>query len=175
MKRSILVLLAGALLASCGGDDSTRPPASSDCDAAEAASEDPCFYRGRAILKGEGESVLLNVEIAETSQQHATGLMGRTSLDDDSGMIFVFFEESQGGFWMKNTLIPLSIAFYDGDGTIVDILDMAPCESEPCDVYTPSAPYFGALEVNQGAFEGWGISEGDHIEVIQGERDNLFG
>lgn len=101
--------------------------------------------------------------------------MGRESLGEDEGMVFVFFEESTGGFWMKDTLIPLSIAFFDAEGTIVDILDMEPCESEPCESYFPSSPYFGALEVNKGAFAEWGIEIGDHIEVIQGDRDRLFG
>lgn len=176
MKKLVILLLAAGLLGACGGDDAAEePPSSADCEAAEAAAEDPCFYRGRAILRGEGDSVLLDVEIAETPKQHEVGLMGRDSLDEDAGMVFVFFEESRGGFWMKNTLIPLSIAFYDDSGTIVDILDMEPCEADPCEIYTPSAPYFGALEVNQGAFEEWDISVGDHLELIQGERDSLFG
>jgi uncharacterized membrane protein (UPF0127 family) len=66
---------------------------------------------------------------------------------------------------MKNTLIPLSIAFYDVDGTILRILDMEPCRSDPCRVYDPGVRYAGALEVNQGAFERWGVREGDRLEL----------
>lgn len=175
MKKLLaaIVLMCVALV-SCG-DDGPDPPASSDCKVDEAESSDPCFYRGRAILKGEGDSVLLEVEIAETAQQKERGLMGRKELDEEAGMVFVFFEESSGGFWMKNTLIPLSIAFFDERGRIVDILDMEPCTTEDCPIYTPKGPYFGALEVNQGAFADWGISIGDDVEVVQGDRDRLFG
>ncbi len=82
-------------------------------------------------------------------------------------MVFMFFEESSGGFWMKNTLIPLSIAFFDEQGTILRILDMDPCERDPCPTYDPDTSYWGALEVNRGAFEDWGISEGDRITITQ--------
>lgn len=175
MRRSIVAIMTFALLLSACGDDAEDPPSSADCAQEEANSADPCFYLGRAILDGGDGTVLLDVEIAETPAQQERGLMNRSSLDDDAGMVFVFFEESTGGFWMKNTLIPLSIAFFDAEGTIVDVLDMEPCEADPCEVYTPERPYFGALEVNQGAFERWGISVGDEVEVIQGARDRLFG
>jgi hypothetical protein len=93
--------------------------------------------------------------------------MHRESLDDDAGMIFMFFEEQQGGFWMKNTLIPLSIAFFDANGEILRIMDMRPCEADPCPVYDPEVTYMGALEVNQGAFDRWGVEEGDTILLNQ--------
>lgn len=178
MKRLVATALVTiALLAACGDDDEAPAkglPPSSTCSQEEAAAQDPCFYTGRAILTGRDGTTLLDVEIAETPEQHATGLMDRPALEERAGMIFVFFEESTGGFWMKDTLIPLSIAFFDQDGTIVDILDMEPCTEEPCEVYTPKAPYWGALEVNQGAFETWGVTEGEDVNVVQGDRDALF-
>ena len=67
---------------------------------------------------------------------------------------------------MKNTLIPLSIAFIDENDVVVRILDMEPCVEEDedfCEVYDPEADYKSALEVNQGAFDEWGIQEGDTI------------
>jgi uncharacterized membrane protein (UPF0127 family) len=66
---------------------------------------------------------------------------------------------------MKDTLIPLSIAFYSVDGRILKILDMEPCKADPCPLYDPGVSYRGALEVNQGAFAGWGISEGDRLRI----------
>jgi uncharacterized membrane protein (UPF0127 family) len=66
---------------------------------------------------------------------------------------------------MKNTLIPLSIAFYRADGRIARILDMAPCKKNPCPLYDPGVAYRGALEVNEGAFARWGISEGDRLRI----------
>ena len=116
------------------------------------------------IETGDGEKEIA-VEIADTNDERAVGLMGRTSLPEDAGMLFVYPEPTQGGYWMKNTLIPLSIAFYDTNGAILRILDMEPCRRDPCRVYDPRVGYAGALEVNQGAFERWGVREGDRLEL----------
>ena len=105
------------------------------------------------------------VEIADTPSERERGLMNRTSLPEDEGMVFTFAQAHRGAFWMKDTLIPLSIAFYDGGGRILRILDMAPCKREPCELYDPEVAYRGALEVNRGAFERWGISEGDRLRI----------
>ena len=105
------------------------------------------------------------VEIADTQDERARGLMGRTSLPEDGGMLFVYPEPTEGAYWMKDTLIPLSIAFHDADGKILRILDMEPCRRDPCPVYDPGVRYAGALEVNQGAFEQWGVREGDRLEL----------
>jgi uncharacterized membrane protein (UPF0127 family) len=105
------------------------------------------------------------VEIAGTPSEREHGLMGRTSLAAKEGMLFTWPEDHEGAFWMKDTLIPLSIGFYAADGRIVRILDMTPCRKEPCDLYDPGIPYRGALEVNQGAFGHWGISEGDRLRI----------
>ncbi len=110
--------------------------------------------------------MLLKVEVADDPKERERGLMFRESLPKRAGMVFIFFEETRGGFWMKNTRIPLSIAFFDRDGEIVRILDMDPCKRDPCRIYDPRVSYWGALEVNQGAFERWGVDEGDTIDVI---------
>jgi len=89
--------------------------------------------------------------------------MHRESLAERAGMVFLFETESTGGFYMKDTLIPLSIAFLDSEGAILRILDMDPCKEEPFKVYYPNVTYTSALEVNQGAFVKWGVSEGDLI------------
>ena len=146
------------MFVSCGG---TSDPAS---DGATPSSS-PTFRRGSAIIESDGGAVLVKIEVADTPEQRALGLMHRESLDDDAGMVFVFFEDTSGGFWMKNTLIPLSIAFFDGTGKIVKILDMDPCDADPCPTYDPGTTYRGALEVNQGAFEDWGVEVGDQIRV----------
>lgn len=125
----------------------------------------PSFAPAKVLIDTDEGSVIIDAEKAETPEQRAFGLMFRESLPEDEGMVFLFFEEQSGGFYMKNTLIPLSIAFFDRDGTIVKILDMEPCEADPCEVYYPNVPYEGALEVNQGAFEEWGVQEGDRITV----------
>ena len=150
--------LCFVLFVSCGG--------SSDPGSAGATpASSPTFRHGTAIIETNDGAVLVNIEVADTPEQRALGLMHRESLAEDAGMVFVFFEDTSGGFWMKNTLIPLSIAFFDGTGKIVKILDMDPCEADPCPTYDPDTAYRGALEVNQGAFEDWGVEEGDRIRV----------
>jgi len=110
----------------------------------------------------------LIVEVAETPEQQMRGLMYRTELAEDHGMVFLFPRATDAGFWMKNTKIPLSIAFFDQNGRIVRILDMDPCplppeESDRCPVYAPGLAYVGALEVNQDWFAARGVKEGDSI------------
>jgi len=116
------------------------------------------------IRTGGGTIELQNLQVARTSEAQARGLMGRTSLPPDGGMAFVFDQETTAAFWMKDTLIPLSILFWQGDGRIIDILDMRPCRADPCPVYRASAPYVGAIEMNRGAFERLGVEVGDTLE-----------
>ena len=110
---------------------------------------------------------MLQAEVAQTPEERERGLMGRRSLPADQGMVFIFFQRTRSGFWMKNTLIPLSIAFFNKDGEILRILDMEPCHKEPCKVYDPGVGYWGALEVNKGAFDRWNATEGDVIRIVQ--------
>jgi uncharacterized membrane protein (UPF0127 family) len=80
-------------------------------------------------------------------------------------MVFVYPQAVSHGFWMKNTLIPLDIAFYDGRGRILRILTMQPCRRDPCKVYDPGVSYRAALEVNAGSFRRWAVKAGDRIVV----------
>jgi uncharacterized protein len=106
-------------------------------------------------------AVIVDVEIADSVAERRRGLMGRTELPEREGMLFVYEQDSRRGFWMKATLIPLSIAFLDAGGRVLRILDMEPCTAEPCPVYDPGIAYRSALEVNQGAFDRLGVSLGD--------------
>ncbi|MGI8774692.1 MAG: DUF192 domain-containing protein [Actinomycetota bacterium] len=129
----------------------------------------PCrpqrFGEGTATLSNGATAKTIEVLIADDERERQHGLMYRERLPADKGMVFVFPGDASGGFWMKNTLIPLSIAFFSADGEILRILDMEPCEVDPCPTYNPGVTYSGALEVNMGRFEEWGIGEGDRIEV----------
>ena len=118
-----------------------------------------------AVLHGSDGPVTVSVEAADTPAERAQGLMGRTSLEADGGMVFIFDGATDGSFWMKDTLIPLSIAFWDESGRIVGIQDMDPCTSDPCPTYRSPEPYVGALEVNQGFFEEHGVVIGDRVEL----------
>jgi uncharacterized membrane protein (UPF0127 family) len=93
------------------------------------------------------------VAVAATGYQHLRGLMFVEDLGDLKGMLFVFDGIRTGGFWMKNTLIPLDIAFFDDAGAVVDVLTMVPCEADPCPSYTPVGAYRYALEAPAGTLE----------------------
>ncbi len=100
------------------------------------------------------------VEVAKTPEERNRGLMGRKYLGKDEGMLFIFEAEDYHSFWMKNTLIPLSIAFIDGDGRIVWMTDMKPLT---LDSHVPPKPILFALEMNKGWFSKNGIKAGDMV------------
>ncbi len=114
------------------------------------------------FLMGEIKGVKIKMEIAATPAEREMGLMFRDSLPENQGMLFVFDREEPLSFWMKNTKIPLSIAFLDRDFVIVDIQKMEPL-SETTHISARPAMY--ALEVNQGFFEKHGIGIGDTLRV----------
>ena len=102
--------------------------------------------------------------LAQTDAQHAQGLMKRTDLGGYDGMLFKFATDSDGGFWMKDTPLPLSIAFFDAKGQFVSVIDMAPCIHQPsCPSYAAARPYRWALEVPQGAIPRLGIGPGTRL------------
>ncbi|MFC0659692.1 DUF192 domain-containing protein [Eoetvoesiella caeni] len=96
----------------------------------------------------------VNAEIAATEASRAHGLMNRKSLPPDHGMIFVFERTDMHCFWMKNTPLPLSIAFIDDDGTIANIADMQPFDETS---HCPVRPVRYALEMAQGWFKSHSI------------------
>jgi len=98
------------------------------------------------------------VEVPKTPQERAQGLMGRKHLGDNEGMLFIFEAEDYHSFWMKNTLLPLSIAFVDREGRIVGITDMEPLSLES---HPPPKPILYALEMKKGWFSMNGIQVGD--------------
>jgi uncharacterized protein len=111
----------------------------------------------------------LDLELARSPQEHEVGLMFRDYLPPDSGMLFVYQSDSREGYWMYHTLIPLSIAWIDREGTIVDIQDMSRL-NDPNDiaeaqrtVYNPAAAYRFALEANDGWFVQHGVGVGQQI------------
>ena len=158
MKRVIATaVLVVSLLTACRGADSGAP--------GSAPSASPTFRHGTAIIETDAGAVMVQIEVADSPELQQRGLMGRDSLEDDAGMVFLFFADTTSGFWMKDTLIPLSIAFFDRSGVILKILDMEPCETNMCSSYNPGVSYRGALEVNQGAFDEWEVDVGDRIRV----------
>ena len=102
----------------------------------------------------------IRVEVAQTPDERAQGLMGRKVLGDSEGMLFIFETEGQHSFWMKNTPLPLSIAFIDKDGRIVAITDMSPWT---LDSHAPPRPILYALEMRKGWFSSNGVKVGDRV------------
>ena len=112
-------------------------------------------------------STRIRVEVADTDATREKGLMGRTELADDAGMAFVWPADTSSAFWMKDTLLPLSIAFVSADGRVLALLDMDPCRADPCPLYDPRTSYRMALEAKQGAFVRWGIRIGDTARLVR--------
>ncbi len=100
------------------------------------------------------------VELAKTPAERAKGLMGRKDLGQEEGMFFIFENEDYHAFWMKDTPLPLSIAFIDKSGRIVGIADMKPLS---LDSHSPPKPILYALEMKKGWFARNGIKVGDMI------------
>ena len=98
----------------------------------------------------------LMVAVADDPGERAQGLMGVDDLGSLAGMLFVYESDSEGGFWMKDTIIPLDIAFFAADGTLVNLQRMEPCRADPCPFYHAGVPYRWALEVPAGDLDGLG-------------------
>ena len=154
---ALLVTAACSSTSSTTGAPTTPPPPTT---AAERAPRRP------PSIDGAGGTIdLPAVELAATPEDRERGLMGRTELGADEGMLFAFPEPWTGAFWMKDTLIPLSIAFWGDDGRIHTILEMTPCEADPCETYPAADTYTYALEMNAGWFAEHGVEVGDLVGV----------
>lgn len=154
-----LWMLLVALLAcsSCGARDAARSGPSGQ---AGASASSPAV-----VLPGGAKIV---VEVVSDQLTRAQGLMFRSSLGNDRGMLFVFPETAAHSFWMKNTLIPLDIIWIDEGGAIVHIArDVPPCKADPCPSYPPKAAARYVLELAAGQAAARGLGEGDRL-VFEG-------
>jgi uncharacterized membrane protein (UPF0127 family) len=100
---------------------------------------------------------LIKAEVAQTAKEHAIGLMSRTEMGTNDGMLFAFAQAGKQCFWMKNTLIPLAIAFVDDKGEIVNLDEMLPQTENP---HCSTKPVRFVLEMNKGWFSKRGIKAG---------------
>ena len=128
------------------------------------------FFTGNTYLPEARKNLIpltikgkkIKVEVVRTEKEKEKGLMFRESLGKDEGMLFIYDREEMLSFWMKNTRIPLSIAFIDQQGRIVDIQDMEPFSLR---TRVSARPAQYALEVNQGWFKKNGIDVGDVVKL----------
>ena len=105
----------------------------------------------------------LKAEVAADNNTRSIGLMNRFSLATDHGMIFVFAQSEPLAFWMRNTFVPLSIAYIDSKGVIVNIVDMKPQDES---THPSAGPAMFALEMKQGWFKERGIVAGDKVDGL---------
>jgi len=182
IAAALTPLLASLLLlASCGGGDSgdnseapeetaektteksattpettTAPTPAEAPPPEEAKAEQPTSTL--VLINSSGQRVEVEVEIADEREEQERGLRGRTELAENAGMLFVFEREGRPNIWTKYTQIPISVAFINGQGYIVDIHDREPLDETP---RPPAAPAKFALMINQGFFEERGVEVGD--------------
>src|SRR3989344_9084142 len=102
-----------------------------------------------------------NVELAQTEEEQAKGLMFREHLAQDRGMLFIFKNSGRHSFWMKNTLIPLDVIWINSDLKIVDIKTLEPCAESLCESYTPAENSLYVLEINKDLAQLNNFSLGD--------------
>jgi len=108
---------------------------------------------------------VIEVEVAKTLRELEKGLMYRESLDENKGMLFIFWQEEELDFWMLNMKFPIDMIFINKNMTIVNVVKNAqPCPKEPCDIYKSVRPAIYVIEVNAGYASEHGVVEGQKIE-----------
>ncbi len=135
------------------------PPPTADVEATDVPLE---FPRTRIEVDG----VSYRVAVADTPALRILGLMNVADLGTLDGMLFVYGKETQVRHWMKDTLIPLDIAYFDADGGLVSYTTMIPCLEGDCPFYPAGGPSFFAVEVPAGAFDG--LPDGARLELVEG-------
>lgn len=163
-----LVLVAAATLAATGCGEAGSGEAAPDRAARAPIPTDSAMADADSVAEQEPPTTTLRVggvrvqaEVADTDAERRRGLMGRDSLPEDYGMLFVYPEQRILSFWMRNTSIPLDIAFIDRRGTIVDVQTMQPQSEE---MHRSRQPAMYALEMEAGWFEDHAVGVGDRVE-----------
>lgn len=157
MRRSptvlVLVILFG-LLATCCKPNSVKTPNNNSVTKNKT-------FNPTDVIRVAG--IKLHVRIARTEAEQERGLMFISSLAENTGMLFIFKQERFLSFWMKNTYIPLSIGFFDREGTLVDIREMKALSTYPPTI--SKVPAIFALEVNLGWFKRHKVTLGAKLEL----------
>jgi uncharacterized protein len=170
MRRALALLLV-VLAASCGGGAKAPPAVTAAPVPSDTSAGSGFFPSERVTVRFGGRAEAVRAEVAVTAAQLARGLMYRKALGEDEGMLFLQQILTSDGFYMKNTLIPLSIAYMRRTANrtyqVMAILDMEPCPAETvkCPTYPPGTYYDTALEMNKGWFERNDVRPGATAEV----------
>ena len=186
MTRVVAVVLAALVLVGCGGDDggdgdAAEPSGSttetSTATTAPSAGSTTDAQPERRPLAGFGQTAFRILReghtfgewcalLADDGVSRAQGLMEQQDLRGYDGMLFAFEAPTTSSFYMRNTPLPLSIAFFDAGGDLVSTADMEPCEDrDGCPLYSAAGSYVHALEVEQGDLPDLGVEDGAVLEV----------
>ncbi|NND02171.1 MAG: DUF192 domain-containing protein [Acidimicrobiia bacterium] len=168
MRRLLPIVLFAVVATSCSAgqvpnlpDPTTRAPLTeaTTTTSAPTTTEPPVVpgeldgFEVRPISIEDGElTYLLTVAVADTTAKRAQGLMGLADLGDLDGMLFVYEQPTTSTFWMKDTLVPLDIAFFNAEGDWVNNFTMQPCLDEECPTYSAEGQYLYAVEVPDAGF-----------------------
>ena len=158
---ALLLILFAFPVAACGGD--AGGSSAGDVAAGQQAGQPQPAPGGQVVRTVEIRigGVPVTAEIADNDDLRGRGLMHRDSLLENHGMLFVYGTTQVRSFWMRNTRIPLDIAFIDASGVIINILQMEPQSDQN---YFSQGPMMYALEMDQGWFEANGVGAGDRLE-----------
>ncbi len=160
----LALVLGGVALVTIGANHPADP--SLESRARVPGFEEVAFRIRPAPASGRDEAREMCALLAESSEQHARGLMGRRDLAGYDGMVFRFPRDQSGPFYMRNVPVPLSVAWFDSAGRFVSSAEMAPCgDQDDCPRYFSSRPYRFALEVPGGGLEGVGVGPGAELIV----------
>ena len=154
---------AAGLVGGGGDEDVDDDPTMADAPAVTTAPGGAARTVAYRLEPAGGRPVTARLEVAADPAARARGLMGRTEVPEGTGMVFLYPRDVAEAYWMKNTLVPLSIAFVAADGRVVSVAEMTPCTADPCPSYPPAGPYRYAVELRAGAFEAAGVGAGDKV------------
>jgi uncharacterized membrane protein (UPF0127 family) len=160
------VALVAWILASSAGLTGRDDPVMADPTATTAAPADPARTVDYRLEPAEGDPVTVRLEVAADPATRARGLMERERVPPGTGMVFLYPADVAESFWMKNTLVPLSIAFVAADGRVVSVAEMTPCKADPCPSYAPAGPYRYAIELAAGSFGDAGVGPGARVVPV---------
>jgi len=175
LRRTLLALPTAALLlaTACSQQQAAEPKAAAPTVAITNAPSGKPQARLATLKLWLGKEELI-AEIARTPIQIQTGMMFRTNMAENEAMLFILPVQQRASFWMKNTLLPLSCAYIDSEGTILELKDMKPLDETPLVASSDLVQY--VLEVNQGWFKRHNVEPGMKIKTEQGTlRQTFFG
>ncbi|NJP11288.1 MAG: DUF192 domain-containing protein [Leptolyngbyaceae cyanobacterium RU_5_1] len=163
------ILVLGILIVGCSTSAPALPPPESDSAPSLSASTDQKTMSLGQVLPIAAQvkvaDQVIQLEVARTVEQQSLGLMYRTELEANRGMLFLFAPPRPVSFWMKNVVLNLDMVFLR-NGHVVAIADsVPPCKTEPCPVYGPSASIDQVIELRGGRAKELGIQVGDRITI----------